>query len=49
MDEKFIYQGELLSLIQREYDQNNNLILEKSFNKQNQLLRTKTWEYTCPN
>jgi uncharacterized protein (DUF4213/DUF364 family) len=47
--EKFIYHGELLNSIQREYDQNKNMVLEKRFNNQNQLLRTKNWEYTCPN
>jgi hypothetical protein len=48
-EENFVYQGNLLSSIQREYNQNNNLIIEKRFNNQNQLLTKKTWEYTCPN
>ncbi|WP_162628235.1 hypothetical protein [Arcticibacterium luteifluviistationis] len=49
IEERFIYNGELLNLVENTYDRFGNLTLEKSYNQNNQLLRTKTWEYNCPN
>lgn len=49
IQERFIYNGELLNLVENTYDNLGNLTLEKRYNQDNQLLRTKTWEYNCPN
>lgn len=48
-EERFIYNGELLSRVENSYDEFDNKVLEKRYNQNNQLLRTKTWEYNCPN
>ncbi len=47
--EVFNYNGEKLSTVQRAYDANDNLVNETYLNKDNQVVRIKTWEYTCPN
>ncbi len=49
IEERFIYNGELLSRVENSYDDFDNLVVEKRYNNENQLLRTKTWEYNCPN
>ena len=46
--ESFLYQGRLLNFIEKSYDPFGNLTLEKSFDTNNNLLKTKTWEYRCP-
>jgi hypothetical protein len=47
--EVFIYNGEPLSSIKREIDQNGNKVQETHFNKDNNVVRNLTWEYNCPN
>ena len=49
LEETFWYRGTFSSRIERDYNAFNQLTEERTFNDQNQLANTKTWEYSCPN